>query len=71
MTRGGARAGAGRKPTDPLLKKVPFSTKLPRWLKEWLTANTHEQSAAQMIEDALRASFKLSAPGAAAHSETE
>lgn len=51
MGRGGKRKGAGRKPVDELLKKVPYSTKLPRWLVEWL--RKQKPNAATIIEDAV------------------
>ena len=34
--KGGKREGAGRKPALPLIKKVPVSIKLPRWLLDRL-----------------------------------
>lgn len=48
---GGARQGAGRKPTHPLLKKEPCSVKLPRWLIDWL--DSQPESRAVLIEAAL------------------
>lgn len=51
---GGARASAGRKPyKDPEQKKVPFNTKIPAWLRSWLTSDDREESAPVMIEKAL------------------
>lgn len=51
MARGGKREGAGRKPTEHMLKKIPYATKLPRWLVEWL--QEQKPNAATIIEDAL------------------
>ena len=48
--KGGARPGAGRKPIDPMRKKIPYNTKLPRWLVEWLQ---EQPNAAVTIENAL------------------
>lgn len=59
MSRGGARKGAGRKPAPDHLKKVPYNTKLPRWLKDWLTREGREESGPVMIERALRREFDL------------
>ena len=36
--RGGAREGAGRKPTDPHLVRVAVPLRLPAWLVEWIDA---------------------------------
>lgn len=53
-THGGKRNDAGRKPyKDQSLVKVPLSTKIPRWLKEWLVSDEREESAPVMIEKAL------------------
>lgn len=60
MTRGGARKGAGRKPVDPRLVKVPTGYKLPRWLVEWL--RRQDKPAAQLIEEALRLVFNINRP---------
>ena len=51
---GGAREGAGRKPAPEHLKKVPYNTKLPQWLRDWLTAPEREKSGPLFIEEALR-----------------
>lgn len=59
---GGKREGAGRKPAPEHLKKVPFNTKLPQWLKDWLTSPDRDKSAPVLIEDALRKAHKLSPP---------
>lgn len=59
---GGKREGAGRKPTPEHLKKVPFNTKLPRWLRDWLTDPEREKSAPVLIEEALRKVHKLAPP---------
>ena len=59
---GGAREGAGRKPAPEHLKKVPYNTKLPQWLRDWLTAPEREKSGLVLIEDALRKVHKLRPP---------
>ena len=59
---GGKREGAGRKPVPEHLKKVPFNTKLPAWLKAWLTADEREKSAPVLIEEALCQVHKLTPP---------
>jgi hypothetical protein len=59
---GGTRPGAGRKPAAPNLKKVPYNTKLPRWLRDWLTAPEREQSGPVLIEAALCRHYKLRPP---------
>ena len=55
--RGGKRTGAGRKPINPMAKKIPYNLKLPRWLVEWL--REHEDPAAILIEDALSEKHNL------------
>ena len=62
MSKGGAREGAGRKPVPEHLKKVPFNTKLPAWLKAWLIDPEREESGPVMIEKALRRMYKLRPP---------
>jgi hypothetical protein len=57
---GGARQGAGRKPSPPELKKEPISLKLPRWLIEWM--DEQDESRAVLIEDALKRRHKLKPP---------
>lgn len=59
---GGKREGAGRKKTPARLKKVPFNTKLPQWLKDWLTDPARDESAPTLIEDALRHAHQLTPP---------
>jgi hypothetical protein len=59
---GGSREGAGRKPVPEHLKKVPYNTKLPRWLREWLTAPEREDSGPVMIEKALCRLYKPRPP---------
>ena len=59
---GGAREGAGRKPAPEHLKKVPYNTKLPQWLRDWLTGPEREESGPVMIEKALRRMYKLRPP---------
>ena len=59
---GGKREGAGRKPIPAHMKKVPFNTKLPAWLKAWLTSGEHGKSAPVLIEEALRKVHKLKPP---------
>ena len=60
--RGGRRAGAGRKPAPPHLKKVPYNTKLPQWLRDWLTDPAREKSGPVLIEIALREVYNLAPP---------
>lgn len=50
---GGQRKGAGRKPAPEMLKKVPYNTKLPKWLRLWLTDPDWEKSGPVLIEEAL------------------
>ncbi len=57
---GGKREGAGRKPGDPRLVKIPVGYKLPRWLVEWL--REQDEPAAVLIEAALLARHKLKPP---------
>ena len=59
---GGAREGAGRKPVPDRLKKVPYNTKLPQWLRDWLTGLEREESGPVMIERALCRMYKLKPP---------
>lgn len=59
---GGKREGAGRKPVPEHLKKVPYNTKLPRWLRDWLTAPERDKSGPVLIEEALRKVHKLTLP---------
>ena len=59
MSRGGVREGAGRKPAPEQLKKVPYNTRLPRWIRDWLTAPEREKSGPVMIENALRQMHKI------------
>lgn len=59
---GGRREGAGRKPVPEHLKKVPYNTKLPQWLREWLTDPAREKSGPVLIEEALRKVHKLRPP---------
>ena len=62
MSRGGKREGAGRKPAPEHLKKVPYNTKLPRWLRDWLTDPAREASGPVLIEEALKKAHKLRPP---------
>lgn len=48
--RGGARKGAGRKKLPALLKKEPYSTKLPLWVIKNLRK---ENKAMRLILDAI------------------
>ena len=59
---GGAQEGAGRKPAPEHLKKVPYNTKLPQWLRDWLTGPEREESGPVMIEKALRRMYRLRPP---------
>lgn len=54
MTAGGKREGAGRKRTPEHLRKVPFNTKIPQWLRDWLLDPEREKSGPVLIEEALR-----------------
>lgn len=58
--KGGAREGAGRKPSHPDLKKEPVSIKLPHWLINWM--DRQEESRAVLIEFALRYKHKIKPP---------
>ncbi len=60
--RGGKREGSGRKPAPAALKKVTYNTKLPQWLRDWLTGPEREESGPVMIEKALCKMYKLRAP---------
>lgn len=60
--KGGKREGAGRKNAPEHLKKVPYNTKLPAWLKSWLTDQDREESGPVLIEEALRKVHKLRPP---------
>jgi hypothetical protein len=62
VSRGGAREGAGRNTAQEHLKKVPYNTKLPQWLRDWLTGPEREESGPVMIEKALRRMYKLRPP---------
>lgn len=57
---GGERKGAGRKPAQPALKKIPIGVKLPRWLVEWM--RKQPESQAVLIEEALKKRHKLKPP---------
>lgn len=59
---GGRRPGAGRKPTPKHLKKMPYNTKLPQWLRDWLLAPERTQSGPVLIEEALRKVHNLTPP---------
>ena len=58
--RGGAREGAGRKPTAQHLERVAVPVRLPRWLAEFVDAQ--EGTRAEVIEAALLKAHKLKAP---------
>lgn|GEM_PF-1231882 len=60
--RGGAREGAGRKPTDPQFVRVPVPLRLPTWLVEWI--DTQPGTRADLIEAALLKAHKLRPPRA-------
>lgn len=51
-----------RKPVPPHLKKVPYNTKLPQWLRDWLTDPAREKSGPVLIEVALREAYNLNPP---------
>jgi len=61
---GGKREGAGRKPAPWHLKKIPFNTKLPRWLRSWLLDPERESSGPVLIEEALKKAHNLRPPAA-------
>lgn len=63
--KGGVRPGAGRKPVPPALKKIPYATKLPAWLKAWLLAPERPASGPELIEQALRIVHDLKPPSGA------
>lgn len=54
--------GPGRNPTPRHLKKVPFNTKIPQWLKDWLLAPERQQSGPVLIEEALCQVHHLTPP---------
>jgi len=60
--KGGARKGAGRKPSPANLKKNRVSVKLPQWLIDWTAAQA--ESRAVLIEEALKKVHKLKTPPA-------
>lgn len=68
---GGKREGAGRKPAPEHLKKVPFNTKLPKWLRDWLTSPERDKSGPVLIEEALSHVHKLKPPQKLTESEIE
>ena len=51
--QGGKRDGAGRKPG---VNKIPYATKLSKWVVEWLRAQDNQ---AATIESALIKQYKL------------
>jgi len=59
LSRGGRREGAGRRPIDPQMVKIPVGYKLQRWLVEWLREQPNQ---AATIEDALIWRHKLKGP---------
>ncbi len=59
---GGKREGAGRKPIPEHLKKVPYNTKLPKWLRDWLAKPVGGESGPVRIENALRRLYKIDPP---------
>ena len=58
--RGGARNGAGRKPSDPHLVRVAVPIRLPAWLVEWI--DTQQGTRAALIEAAIIKAHGLKAP---------
>ena len=44
------------------LKKMPYSTKLPKWLLDWIRRPGHVESAPVMLERALCQRYDLTAP---------
>ena len=60
MGRGGKRKGAGRKPLPEEMKKQAFSTKLPGWLKEWMSFQPESNGA--MITAAMKEKYNLKEP---------
>ena len=66
---GGKREGAGRKPAPEHLKKVPFNTKLPKWLRDWLVSPERDKSGPVLIEEAVRKVHKLTPPPTAESGE--
>ena len=51
-----------RRPILPHLRKVPYSTRIPLWLRDWLAAPDRQESGSVMIELALRKMFKAKPP---------
>ena len=62
MSKGGAREGAGRKPVPKHLRKVPYNTKLPQWLRDLLTGREREENGPVVIEKELPRMYKLRPP---------
>jgi len=62
VVSGGKRQGAGRRPVPESMRKVPYSTRLPRWLRDWLTSPERTESGPVMIEKALKKFFGIKTP---------
>lgn len=71
MTAGGCRKGAGRKPSPKHLKKVVYNTRLPQWLRDWLTRPDRTVSGPVAIEQALCQVFGLQPPNGSGKSEAQ
>lgn len=60
--RGGSRARAGRNKVPEIERKVPFNTRLPLWVKQWLVSADREESAARLVLLAIIGTYKLKQP---------
>lgn len=60
--RGGARARAGRSRVPEIERKVPFNTRLPLWVKQWLVSDDRTESAAKLVLIAILEKYKLKQP---------
>lgn len=52
----------GRKPTHPILKKQPYNTRLPKWLRDWLVSPGLSKSGPVLIEEAICEKHGLKPP---------
>ena len=59
---GGKRAGAGRKPVRPELKKEQSKARISAWVLVWLDEHREDGSRGELLEAALIKVHKLKAP---------
>lgn len=57
---GGKRPGAGRKVHDPEMRAIPFATRLPSWLVNWLRQQPEPQS--KVVQRALEQYYRANTP---------